>query len=214
MFYITTTPKLLRKLYKNRLWEMPQGHNQLYLTFDDGPHPVITPWVLDLLASYNAKATFFCIGANVKRHPELYRRILEEGHAVGNHTMNHLNGWKVNDKAYLDDIEEAQKLIDSHLFRPPYGRLSRFQQKQLEAPKFNFKVVMWNVLSADFDISISKERCLQNVLLHTKDGAIIIFHDSEKAKKNMEFALPKVLKFYADKGFSFSALNEAAFNLE
>ena len=131
-----------------------------------------------------------------------------EGHAVGNHSMNHLNGSKVKDKVYLDDIAEAQKFISSSLFRPPYGRLSNFQQKQLQAARFNFKIIMWSVLSADFDLTITHERCLQNVLLHTKSGSVIVFHDSEKARKNLEYALPKTLEYFADKGFTFKKIEE------
>lgn len=206
MFYLTNTPKLLRKLFKGRIWDIPNEGQELYLTFDDGPHPQVTVFVLDLLAKFNAKATFFCIGKNVEKYPEIYERILLEGHAVGNHSMNHLNGSKVNDKEYLDDIAEAQNFIKSNLFRPPYGRLSKFQQKQLEASRYNFKIIMWSVLSADFDLSISPERCLENVLLHTKTGSVIVFHDSEKARKNLEFALPKTLEYFADKGFVFKKL--------
>lgn len=208
MFYINNTPKLLRSLYKGRVWDIPNEGQDLFLTFDDGPHPEVTTFVLDLLAKFNAKATFFCIGKNVEKYPAIYERILLEGHAVGNHSMNHLNASKVKDKIYLEDIAEAQKFISSNLFRPPYGRLSNFQQKQLQSARFNFKIIMWSVLSADFDLSISPERCLQNVLLHTKTGSIIVFHDSEKARKNLEYALPKTLEYFADKGFAFKKLEE------
>ena len=208
MFYLTTTPKLLRSFYKGRIWDIPNEKQELYLTFDDGPHPQVTPFVLDLLAKYNAKATFFCIGKNVEKYPHIYERILLEGHAVGNHTMNHLNGAKEKDEVYLADIAEAQKFIESSLFRPPYGRLSNFQQKQLQAAKFNFQIIMWSVLSADFDLTITHERCLENVLLHAESGSIIIFHDSEKARKNLEYALPKTLEYFADKGFTFKKIEK------
>lgn len=209
MFYLATMPKLLRNMYKGRVWDIPNERQEMYLTFDDGPHPEVTVFVLDLLAKFNAKATFFCIGKNVEKYPEIYERILSEGHTVGNHSMRHLNGAKVKDKVYLDDIAEAQNFISSTLFRPPYGRLSNFQQKQLEAVRFNFKIIMWSVLSADFDLSITPQRCLQNVLLHAKTGSIIVFHDSEKARKNLEFALPKTLEYFADKGFVFKRIEEA-----
>lgn len=209
MFYLATMPKLLRNLYKGRVWDIPNEGQEMYLTFDDGSHPEVTVFVLDLLAKFNAKATFFCIGKNVEKYPEIYERILSEGHTVGNHSMRHLNGAKVKDKVYLDDIAEAQNFISSTLFRPPYGRLSNFQQKQLEAVRFNFKIIMWSVLSADFDLSITPQRCLQNVLLHAKTGSIIVFHDSEKARKNLEFALPKTLEYFADKGFVFKRIEEA-----
>ena len=206
MFYLATTPKLLRKLYKGRIWDIPGEAQDMYLTFDDGPHPEVTIFVLDLLAKFNAKATFFCIGKNVEKYPQIYERILAEGHAVGNHSMNHLNGSKVKDKVYLEDIAEAQKFISSRLFRPPYGRLSNFQQKQLQAPRFNFKIIMWSVLSADFDLTITHERCLENVLLHGKNGSIVLFHDSEKARKNLAYALPKTLEYFAGKGFVFKKI--------
>lgn len=208
MFYLNTTPKLLRSLYKGRVWDVPNDGQELYLTFDDGPHPEVTVFVLDLLAKFNAKATFFCIGKNVEKYPEIFERILAEGHSVGNHSMHHLNGAKVKDKDYLEDIAAAQKFINSSLFRPPYGRLSNFQQKQLQAPRFNFKVIMWSVLSADFDLSITPERCLQNVLLHAVSGAVVVFHDSEKAAKNLKYALPKTLEYFANKGFVFKKLEE------
>ncbi len=209
MFYLATTPKLLRRLYKDRVWDLPNDGQVLYLTFDDGPHPEITVFVLDLLAKFNAKATFFCVGKNVEKHPEIYNRILADGHAVGNHSMTHLNGGKVKDKLYLEDIAEAQNFIKSNLFRPPYGRLTRFQQKQLQAARFNFKIIMWSVLSGDFDLSITPERCLQNVLLHAKTGSIIVFHDSEKGTKNLKYALPKTLEYFADKGFVFKRIEES-----
>lgn len=191
---------------------MPEGDKVLYLTFDDGPHPSITTEVLDTLKIYNAKGTFFCVGANVKKYPEVYSRIIEEGHSVGNHTMHHLNGSKVNDRLYLEDIREAKKYIDSNLFRPPYGRLSSFLAKQLAGPAYNFKIVMWSVLSADFDPEVSKEDCLNNVILNATDGSIIVFHDSKKATDKILFALPEVLAYFTKKGFTFKSLQESAIN--
>ncbi len=171
MFYLVKTPAWVKKVYPGRIWDLPSEKSELFLTFDDGPHPVHTPFVLDELRNYNAKATFFCIGKNVVDHPQIYRRILEEGHAVGNHTYNHLNGWKVKDEIYLENIQRARQYIDSTLFRPPYGRMSNFQVKQLLLPRYRLKTVMWTVLSGDFDESISPAQCLQNVLLHTTKGA-------------------------------------------
>lgn len=204
MFYLVKTPAWVKKVYPGRIWDLPSEKSELFLTFDDGPHPVHTPFVLDELRNYNAKATFFCIGKNVVDHPQIYRRILEEGHAVGNHTYNHLNGWKVKDEIYLENIQRARQYIDSTLFRPPYGRMSNFQVKQLLLPRYRLKTVMWTVLSGDFDESISPAQCLQNVLLHTTKGAIIVFHDSEKAQERMRHALPAVLKYFGGKGFTFS----------
>jgi peptidoglycan/xylan/chitin deacetylase (PgdA/CDA1 family) len=206
MFYLVKTPGWVKKVYPGMTWDLAAGKNEVFLTFDDGPHPEQTPFVLDQLAKHNAKATFFCIGKNVTEYPLIYRRILEEGHSVGNHTHNHLNGWKVKDEIYLDNIHKAQQYIDSNLFRPPYGKITRFQARQLLMPKYRLKTVMWTVLSGDFDVSITPEQCLQNVLLHTKAGSIIVFHDSEKAKEKMQYALPGVLKYFGEKGFSFKAI--------
>ena len=162
---------------------MPATEKNIYLTFDDGPHPVATPFVLDELKKYTAKATFFCIGKNVIEHPAIYKRIIDEGHGVGNHTHNHLNGWKTNTNEYLNDVMIASKLFKSNLFRPPYGKLRSIQAKRIAdaiADK-SAKIVMWDVLSGDFDETLSKEQCLKNVIDNTVEGSIIVFHDSEKA---------------------------------
>jgi hypothetical protein len=178
----------------------------MYLSFDDGPHPVITNFVLDELKKYNAKATFFCIGDNVVKYPEVYKRIIDEGHAVGNHTHNHLNGWKTADKKYLDNIDAAKKFIDSDLFRPPYGRITRFQLSQLRLSKYKLKTIMWTLLSGDFDNKISKETCTNNVIVNAKEGAIVVFHDSEKANERVSYALPEVLKYFSNKGYLFEKI--------
>jgi peptidoglycan/xylan/chitin deacetylase (PgdA/CDA1 family) len=193
MFYFVKTPGWLKKLYDQCIWSIPVNRKIIYLSFDDGPHPVLTPFVLDELKKYNAKASFFCIGKNVLAHPDIYRRIIDEGHAVGNHSFNHLNGWKTADHIYLDDLAEAKKYIDSRLFRPPYGRINRFQLKQLSLQRFNLKAVMWTVLSGDFDEKISPENCLENVLLNSESGSIIVFHDSDKAAVRMQHALKGTL---------------------
>ena len=202
--YIVTAPWLLRKVFPSFLtWDIPNVNNEIFLTFDDGPHPEVTPFVLDLLKQHQAKATFFCIGKNVSDQPKLYRRILEEGHRVGNHTHNHLNGKKSDDNVYIENILEAAKIVDTNLFRPPYGSITRFQAKNL---KGLFKIVMWNVLSADFDISITPQKCLENVIAHTKSGSIIVFHDSEKAFTNLQYTLPKALDFFSGKGYKMVAI--------
>ncbi len=208
MKYLIKTPWLLKKIYPAYLWSFDTKEKKLFLTFDDGPHPIATPFVLDQLKKYNAKATFFCIGKNVVRYSEIYKRILNEGHSVGNHTFNHLNGWKTNDAIYFKDIAEASKHVDSNLFRPPYGRIKSFQAKNLQ-PLLNGKkpiVVMWDVLSADFDTSVTPQKCLENVLLRSKSGSIIVFHDSEKAFLRLEYALPLLLKYFSEKGFVFSQI--------
>ena len=201
--YFIRTPWLVRKVFPHYIWKLPAEGNKVYLSFDDGPHPEITPWVLELLKAYHAKATFFCIGNNVEKYPEVYQRILDEGHAVGNHTYRHLNGWKTEDPIYIDDIKKAGRFIRSDLFRPPYGRLKTSQAKQVAAAmEINqAKIIMWDVLSADFDPDFSPEQCFDHVARYTAAGSIIVFHDSEKAFKNLEFALPASLQYLSETGF-------------
>jgi peptidoglycan/xylan/chitin deacetylase (PgdA/CDA1 family) len=214
--YFIKAPFWLRLLYRPLLWKLPGKEKVLYLTFDDGPHSVATPFVLDQLKKFGAKASFFCIGKNVDAEKAIFERILSEGHRVGNHTQNHLNGWKVSVEQYLENIDQATKSIHSNLFRPPYGKI-RFgainQVKSLislrareNGIQSEVKIVMWDVLSGDFDEQLSPEKCLQNVLNHTSKGSIIVFHDSAKALKRLEFALPKVLEFYSQLGYEFRVL--------
>lgn len=183
---------------------MPAGQKKIYLTFDDGPHPEITPKVLQILSDYQVKATFFCVGQNVEKYPETYQNILSSGHLTGNHTFNHSKGWKVSLNDYLDNTAKAAKLIRSDYFRPPHGRITF---RQICALKKQYKIVMWTVLSYDFDKETLPEVCLSYVLKHAKDGSIIVFHDSEKAKKNMLFALPQVLEKFTRQGFTFERLD-------
>src|SRR5882757_2266218 len=176
MFYLVKSPWWLKKWYSGLVWDLPQraGEKVLYLSFDDGPHPVATPFVLDELRRHGARGTFFCIGKNVQEHPLIYKRILEEGHRVGNHTQNHVNGWKVSDAVYLDNIVQAARYIDSDLFRPPYGRISAFQAALLRKPPFQYKIIMWDVLSADFDRGLGPDRCARNVIRHARPGSIVV----------------------------------------
>ena len=206
MFYFVKTPWLLKKFYPSCIWDIPSEEKIIYLTFDDGPHAVATPLVLDELKKYNAKATFFCIGKNIAGHPDIYKRVLNEGHRVGNHTHNHLNGWKTSDSIYFSNIGQAAKYIDSDLFRPPYGRITKFQASCLKKAPANFKIIMWDILSADFDEKISGETCALNVIRNAKKGSIIIFHDSVKALSRLKIALPETLNFFAEKGFRFEAI--------
>lgn len=210
MKYLVKTPWLLKKIYPGCVWDIPVQDNILYLTFDDGPHPEATPFVLDELKKYDAKATFFCIGKNVVEQPDIYKRILMEGHRTGNHSFNHLNGWKVEDKKYIADVMEARKFIDSDIFRPPYGRITKFQNRLLTGSSPDkrqlFKIIMWNVLSADFDLLISPQKCASNVIRNAKRGSIIVFHDSQKAFSKLKFALPEVLKYFTDKNYSFAEI--------
>ena len=208
MFYFIRTPWWLRNLYPRCTWQIPVEEKIMYLTFDDGPHPLITSFVLDELKKYDARATFFCIGKNVVKNPEVYKRILEEGHAVGNHSFSHLNGWKTKDADYLADITEAKKYIDSSLFRPPYGKISRFQLTVLSGGRFRFRTVMWTVLSGDFDTALSPGQCALHVTANARKGSIVVFHDSEKANPRMSYALPVVLKYFSEKGFRFESIRQ------
>ncbi len=202
--YLTKTPWWLRALYPSLVWRMPVGEKKIYLTFDDGPHPVATPFVLDQLAAYGAKASFFCIGKNVVAEPDIYQRILAEGHAVGNHTQHHLNGWKTADADYINDTMKAAESIQSNLFRPPYGRIKRSQIKVLQEK--GMKIIMWDVLSADFDTHLTPQASLSYVLYHTKPGSVVLFHDSEKAWERMSGALPAVLQHFSAEGYTFEKL--------
>ena len=202
--YLIKTPWWLRALYPSFIWKINTNQKVLYLTFDDGPHATETPFVLDQLKRYDAKATFFCIGNNVVQHPNIYDRILAEGHAVGNHTFNHLNGWKTKDEEYINDIDKAAKEIDSTLFRPPYGRITRFQSSVVNRQS---SIIMWDVLSGDFDRDLQPQRCLANVLYHSKKGSIIVFHDSSKAWERMSYCLPRLLEHFTQEGYRFKALS-------
>ncbi|HEY8931289.1 MAG TPA: polysaccharide deacetylase family protein [Mucilaginibacter sp.] len=204
--YLIKTPWLLKKLYPNLLWDAPQCPRCIYLTFDDGPIPIVTPFVLNILKEFNAKATFFCIGDNVRKHPDIFEQVKNEGHAIGNHTFNHLKGWDTPDNVYLENFLKADELIGSNLFRPPYGRAKRSQIKLLKNTKPGLQFVMWNVLSADFDINVTPEQCLGNVLKNTRSGDIVLFHDSLKAKERVEYVLPRALDIWSKEGYSFSTL--------
>lgn len=208
MKYFIKTPWWLKKLYPHRIWSVDTKEKIIYLTFDDGPHPIVTPFVLDELRKYHAKATFFCIGKNVETHPDIYKRILDEGHTTGNHTQNHLNGWRTKSSEYLSDITEASKYINSNLFRPPYGRIRSSQARQINSAikgKVS-KIVMWDVLSGDFDEALNSENCLQNVIGNAGEGSIIVFHDSEKAFEKLGYALSQTLLFFTNKGYIFQSL--------
>lgn len=207
MRYIVTTPWWLRLTFPSGLtWSLPNQHNHIYITFDDGPHPEITPFVLEQLQQFNAKATFFCIGNNVKQWPQVYQQILANGHQVGNHTQHHKNGGKTNDEEWLNDVKEAARWIDSDLFRPPYGRIRSFPAKILQKAQRPYRIIMWSVLSADFDTRLSAKDCVQHIVKHTKPGSILVFHDSEKAWPRLQAALPEVLQRLTDKGFIFKAI--------
>jgi len=213
-------PKLVQRMFPKRVWTFPKERNTVFLTFDDGPIPNITPWVIQELKKHKAKATFFCIGENIKKYPDIFKTLISEGHSTGNHTYNHLNGWKTNVSEYVKNVvlseteaakwnqkskidhsslvseKECQRL----LFRPPYGKITNKQAEILQ--ERGYKIIMWDILSADYNASISEEKCLQNVLTSIAPGSIVVFHDSFKAEKNLRYALPKVLDFISNKGWT------------
>ena len=209
-FYWVSTGYFIKAIFSKYIWALPNKENKIFLTFDDGPIPDITDWVLMELRKYNAKATFFCIGKNIDKNPSIFNRIIEEGHSVGNHTFNHLNGWKTTVEDYLDDIRLCDRqmkpyaLNGAKLFRPPYGKLKRAQAQVLRDK--GYKIIMWEVLSADFDHSISVQKCLENVIKNTTSGSVIVFHDSVKAYKNLKYALPIALKYWHEKGYQFEGI--------
>ncbi|WP_250435256.1 polysaccharide deacetylase family protein [Hanstruepera flava] len=209
------TPTVVKKLLPDYIWEVSTTDKVIYLTFDDGPTPEITNWTLNTLKEYNAQATFFCIGNNIKKYPEIFHNILDQDHAIGNHSNTHLKGWQTNKKEYVSDIQNCQNIINSEIegrnltepkmFRPPYGQIKPKQGKALL--ELNYKIIMWNVLSFDWDNSINPETCLNNVTAKTEPGSIIVFHDSLKASKNLKYTLPKILEYFGKKGYSFKSLN-------
>lgn len=199
----------MRKLFPRELvWDMPSAKPTVYLTFDDGPHPTATPFALLELKKYDAKATFFCVGENVTRFPNIYNDILQQGHSTANHTFNHMNGWKTDDHIYIENIEKASIYIDSKLFRPPYGLIKRSQTKKLQQKHPDWKIIMWSVLSGDFDRELSPEKCVENVISNIRPGSIVLFHDSEKAWERMNYALPKVLEFCKKQGWEMKTLTQ------
>ncbi len=198
--FTVQVPGILQKSTRPLNWNV-KGVNQVYLTFDDGPTPNVTENVLNILDAYNVKGTFFCIGRNVERHPELFQELLDRGMAVGNHTYSHLNGWKTPNQIYFDDIEIADDLIHSNLFRPAYGKIRPAQMYKLAR---KYRIFMWDVLTKDYNQRISGEDCFQNIRKYARKGSIIVFHDSLKAQKNVEYALPKSIEFLLEQGFSLT----------
>jgi peptidoglycan/xylan/chitin deacetylase (PgdA/CDA1 family) len=201
--YLVKTPDLLKPLAGHLIWSLDQYSKEIFLTFDDGPTPHITYEVLDILDKFDAKATFFCIGGNVKALPEVYAEILHRGHKTGNHTWNHMSGWSYSDYSYFKNILECSQLVKSNLFRPPYGQIT---PRQVRSLKSKYKIVMWDVLSGDWDKNVSPDQCLNNVIKNTRGGSIIVFHDSKKAKTNMLYALQKSLDKLCADGYKFSVI--------
>jgi peptidoglycan/xylan/chitin deacetylase (PgdA/CDA1 family) len=221
--YWIKTNKFIKKIFPSYIWDIPNMENKVYLTFDDGPTPEITEWVLEKLKKHQAKATFFCIGKNIKNHPAIFSKVIDEGHSIGNHTYNHLKGWNTSTAEYLDNITLCESEINnltcfasspslgsaicnlnSPLFRPPYGKIKKLQSEKLR--KLGYKIIMWDVLSADFDQTITPEKCLENVLQNVQSGSIIVFHDSVKAFKNLAYTLPRTLEILKQRGFIFEVI--------
>ena len=203
------TPFFLPKLFPSLLWRVAVEEKILYLTFDDGPVPGPTEFVIDELRKYQAKATFFCIGDNVRKHPAIFEKVLAEGHAIGNHTFNHLKGWSISLSRYLENIDLCNAQFTNHdlqrttLFRPPYGRITNSQIKEL---KSQYQIVMWDVLTHDYSKTISTEQCFKGTIKATRPGSIIVFHDSLKAERNMTYVLPKFLGHFTNLGYKFKSL--------
>lgn len=203
--YLVKTPNFIRKIYPNNIvWDIPSA-NSIFLTFDDGPHPTITPIVLNMLKEYNTKATFFCVGDNVVKYPNIFTQIITDGHAIGNHTFNHLNGWFTPNKIYIENVNNATQYIQSRLFRPPYGRLKIQQAKQLHQQ--GFKIIMWSLLSGDFDTQLSPKQCWRNIKKNIFPGSIIVFHDSEKSFNRLQYALSCTLEFCKQQGWNCELIN-------
>lgn len=232
-------------MFPNYIWDMATTNKELYLTFDDGPTPEITNWTLDILKQYDAKATFFCIGSNIGKHPNIFKRVIDEGHAIGNHTQNHIKGWTTTTKNYLSEVDQTQSTIQKYhstlqafdtnkphveedslhpqslakrdkrdnpnnnfktaLFRPPYGQIKPKQGRKLI--DLGYHIIMWDVLSFDWEQNLSGKKCFENVVSKSKPGSIIVFHDSVKASKNMMYALPRVLAYFSKKGYSFKVID-------
>jgi len=196
---------ILRTLFPGLIRNIPNDEKNVFLTFDDGPDPEVTPWILDLLNQYNAKATFFCLGKNVERHPDIFQRIKDEGHAVGNHTYSHLNGWRTSNKKYFEDIKRADNLIQSNLFRPPYGRI---KPSQIRVLKEKYRIVMWDVMSGDYSEKMNREKSAGNVLKWSRPGSIIVFHDIQQAFKILKVTLPRILDGFRKRGLNFVVIKQ------
>ena len=201
---IEQPPYMYRMLYPETIWRIPRKSKTVYLTFDDGPVPEVTPWVLNVLDHYNIKATFFCVGDNVARHKELYQEIIKRGHLTGNHTQNHIQGMKYRTRNYLRNVEAANTLIDSPLFRPPHGHM-RFRQK-IALQKAGYHIIMWDVVSRDYSRNLTPDEVVENVKKYARNGSIIVFHDSLKAQRNLKEALPKVIEWLMAEGFQIRKL--------
>lgn len=209
--FIEQPPLIYRLLFPGGQWRIPvKGQKTIYLTFDDGPIPDITPWVLDLLDEYNIKATFFCVGDNVRKYPEIYEEVLRRGHQVGNHTFNHVQGIRTLSKNYIENVEKASEYIKSSLFRPPHGHM---RSPQFFYLRKKYRIILWDVVTRDYSNKQSPEKVLQNVKRYTRDGSVIVFHDSLKAEKNMKYALPRSIEWLLEQGYTFETIGEHGHSL-
>lgn len=204
--YLVKSPLLLKWFYSALTWNKSRAQKIVYLTFDDGPIPNVTDFVLNTLKAFKIKATFFCIGDNIIKHPELFERLKNEGHAIGNHTFNHLNGWDTENDTYLQNVLQCQELTQTSLFRPPFGRIKKSQIRSLKSEVKSIDIIMWDVLSADFDPKISPQQCYHHVIKNTENGSIIVFHDSVKAFERLQYVLPKAIEYFINKGYQFGKL--------
>jgi len=201
--YFVKTPLFFKKIYPELLWLSPNVNNEVYLSFDDGPIPNVTDWILDTLKAYNGIASFFCVGSNIEKYPKLYNRMVTEGHTIGSHSYNHLSGWKTKNDVYFEDVRKAGALANTNLFRPPYGRIKKSQARILSK---DFKIVMWDILSGDFDERVSADQCVENVVSNCKSGSIIVLHDNLKSIDKLKLALPDIIENLLTKGFNLTNL--------
>lgn len=205
--FIEQPPSLYRLLFTGSVWRIEKpAQKTVYLTFDDGPIPEVTPWVLDVLNQYGIKATFFCVGDNVRKNPGVFRQVIENGHRTGNHTYHHLQGWQHGTEFFLSNADRAKELVDSNLFRPPHGHMWTRQSKRLQAE--GYRIVMWDVVTRDYSRFVTAGQVLQNVKKYTRNGSIIVFHDSLKAEKNLRPVLPKAIEWLLDEGYRFEPIPE------
>lgn len=199
-----SAPFWIRAIYpKGLIWRVPTNSREVFLTFDDGPVPEVTPLVLDILRKYSIKATFFCVGENVQKYQEIYDQLIKDGHDTGNHTYHHVKAWKTDFNTYLSEVEQCSKLVKSSLFRPPHGQINRKIARKLRK---EYRIIMWSALSGDYDKNLSGHQCLANAIKHTGPGSVIVFHDSLKARERMEYALPLYIEYCLKKGYTFGRL--------
>jgi len=216
LLHFYQTPGIFRRLSKDLVWKIPASKPEIYLTFDDGPIPGLTEFILEILADFDARATFFCVGDNIFKHPAICDKVVKSGHLIGNHTYNHISGWATQHKLYFKNIENCQSFISRHqdtlsqpLFRPPYGKISKSQIKIL---RDKYQIIMWDVLTYDFDKSHTPQKSLEKIIYGTKPGSIVVFHDNYKAENKLKYMLPRYLKYFAEKGYTFKKLAPVEIN--